>query len=88
MPKRKIESVSRLRIEDAHRTTSRVAKVYFPSEERLRKFIDLMNSEYEAGRLATKSLSALLYSLACRYERERRAAAEMAAAELAGEARR
>ena len=51
-------------------------KVYFPNAARLKEFRDMVQADYEAGKLQSNSASAFLYSLYCRYARERNAAVE------------
>ena len=46
-------------------------KVYFPNNARLKECRDMVQSEYDAGRLQSNSVSAFFYSLYCRYARER-----------------
>jgi len=46
-------------------------KVYFPNRVRLKECQDLVEAEYQAGRLQSPSVSAFFYSQFCRYVRER-----------------
>jgi hypothetical protein len=46
-------------------------KVYFPTAAKMKELNDVIEADYEAGKLTSRSASAFFFSLYCRYLRER-----------------
>lgn len=74
MSKRRLQVVDQQHSEEMmpERKGRPKVSVYFPSQARLKECMDIIEEDFEAGRITTNELSKVFYFLFCRYERERK----------------